>query len=777
MSSSQSSEPSSDRASPSKKRAKEEETLPEVLQRLSPDSKDGSKYLTTINGKAVINNFLAEVYEFRNGGTDAVKLTEKRCYFLTSRCVKFRHQGDPAKMPSKVFVEDLSEEEKTPVVFHSASGTGKTVELASSVATRGTDFTLVLQFSDDIDHRYKNIDPTDGTLKSERNKAALALIQDEIKKILDGNETAVGDILLAKKGEEFLLTVAIDEASTCRLLTRAVISDHADFFNEEIANFILEKTAVPPGVSVPPIRVIFSIGGTGAYMKYIGSQANDFSIVEPTATSEFGLYWKTALREAGVLKFCAGNTNGQQGYLTPDQVKEHLPVLGCLMQNARMASIALHILLSDNRPVAIDEAQVVNKVIKKFISSNGLKRLEWPKKKEAAAAIAACAFAVHLFQWDRENPSEFVNEKMLQEWLYEMKSGVDFAWDVGLATNLNNTNMVTAIVSNYGLLEQRHDPFRLDKGMYLINKPFLMRPSQQLVALHLLGADVSNMVASNPHGFEVLTTQIIKAALAASSVVAETSRPSIAKSLKTIGFNHTEGITYDSMGNLFRNFDTLKVVRHYFGEASPGNSSSFQTHLMKVELETLHVNGYQGGVKIDGVEVFGDHEVVMIDGEVAGRLKKLVHQRHGKECHYYPPITCVNYGNSPLADGFVTCLARDTSDNKSGAFPVSILNQSKDKHSNGGMPITKLNTHADRCAKEVLDGLFGSQRLLCVSTPTQQFSDSYRCKKCNFLPYVLSQSNILEGLMSELLDQRSKQGQIKEHAQFFNGNGKKVELV
>ena len=761
---------------PPAKRAKKE-ALADVLERLSPNSKDG-KYSTVASGVAKINNFLAVVYK-KVGTATPTKLTEKRCYFLTSARVLFRHQGDDDKMPSKVFVNDLSKIGETKVVvFHSASGTGKTVELASSAATRGVDFTFVLQFSQDIKAEFKGINPKDGQQKAERNQAALEMIQDGIEKILKGNEESFCDTLCAKKGD-FRLAVAIDEAYVCQLLTRALISDHDDYFQSEVANFILEKARVPVEAKVF-VHVTFSVGGTGACMKYIGSQAHKFKVVEPTATSSYGLYWKTALREAKICQYLP--TKSEQDCLDPDELEEGLPILGCLMQNGRMASIAIGVLLADNQRVPIDEAKLVENIVIEFIQSNGLSRLQWPEKREAAAAVAACAFAVHLFQWNSERCSAKINEAELHKWLYELRSGVEFAGDILDAAK--NKSLMTALVAKFGLLEQEHEPFTEEESgdnqqaLYSISKPFVMRPSQQLVALHLLGGDISQMVTSNPYGFEVLTTHIIKAALAASSAVAEKSRPSIAMSLKKNGFICHAPTTHDSTSHMFSKLENLKVVRHYFNEPMPGKHSSFDTHHMKVEMEVLKVNGDQGGVMINDSVAQGDHEVVMIDSEVAGRLEKLVYDRGNEECFFYPPIACVNYGNSPLADGNVTVLARDTRAATNPVMRLSVSNQAKDKHSKGGMSITKLNAHADKCANKVLDGLFGSERLLCVSTPERKFSESNNCKiERKFLRYELSKCVILQELMTELSIQRSKQGRIKQHAAFFNSKGHRVDLA
>ena len=122
--------------------------------------------------------------------------------------------------------------------------------------------------------------------------------------------------------------------------------------------------------------------------------------------------------------------------------------------------------------------------------------------------------------------------------------------------------LVKTLVAKYGLLEPSDWPIFNST----IQQPFEMRVSQQLVALHLLGVNLSEMVAANPYGFEVLLTQIIKAALAASSVVLEASRPSIGASLKKIGFQTQPSVTHPTTDQLFARLDNCKVIPHHFSK-------------------------------------------------------------------------------------------------------------------------------------------------------------------------------------------------------------------
>ena len=151
---------------------------------------------------------------------------------------------------------------------------------------------------------------------------------------------------------------------------------------------------------------------------------------------------------------------------------------------------------------------------------------------------------------------------------------------------------------------------------------------------------------------------------------------------------------------------------------------------------------------------------------------------------FYPPIACVNYGNSPLADGSVTCFAQKIEGDKEdegdeedySPFRLSVMNQGKDWHSGNALPITKLNTHAKRCADAVLNGLFGSVRLLCVSAPGDNLkvADPTKCKRRYFIPYELTECCILKDVMEQLTVQRSKDGRIVRHATYFTEQKERV---
>ena len=79
------------------------------------------------------------------------------------------------------------------------------------------------------------------------------------------------------------------------------------------------------------------------------------------------------------------------------------------------------------------------------------------------------------------------------------------------------------------------------------------------------------------------------------------------------------------------------------------------------------------------------------------------------------PSAWINFGNSPLADGFVTFWCEATTGEKPSDFKCTLTNQAKDYHNDSKLDKAKLNKHAERCNAAVLDGVFGKRRLLCVA--------------------------------------------------------------
>ena len=104
------------------------------------------------------------------------------CYFVTDGSVKFRHEGKQSAIPETFFLCSRLQEvlEEKVLISYSASGSGKTVDLAgSSVSPRGADLTPIL-----ISMRYQTeIEPS--------IVASMNILQNKIEKALEFNANLI----------------------------------------------------------------------------------------------------------------------------------------------------------------------------------------------------------------------------------------------------------------------------------------------------------------------------------------------------------------------------------------------------------------------------------------------------------------------------------------------------------------------------------------------------------------------------------------------------------
>jgi hypothetical protein len=151
---------------------------------------------------------------------------------------------------------------------------------------------------------------------------------------------------------------------------------------------------------------------------------------------------------------------------------------------------------------------------------------------------------------------------------------------------------------------------------------------------------------------------------------------------------------------------------------------------------------------------------------------------------FCPPMAAVNYGNSALFDGSITCFVAKKewcNEGKWQTNPVKFtaMNQAKDKlgysgEPKGALPVSKLRTHAERCNDPVLNGLFGMKRLLFVSTPsTMNAKGKVRVPRC-WLPRALDKCEILAELMSTLASQRTRKENKETYTDCVDEKGKLV---
>jgi hypothetical protein len=452
----------------------------------------------------------------------------KKAFFMKDRHVRFRHEGEHTKVPKVVYLAERGECYDLVLVFSSASGSGKTVELAASSVTRHACLTLITKIATDIED--EDIDEAlkvalEGETRSDiRNKLAFEKLKESIAALIRPHSVSLDKILDAVGIDELTIVVALDEGSSCPLIVRSIISNR---FNAKTCL----KGLFPDKVK----NILFSIAGTGVASPSIGSDGGNFRHLKTWPVGNKFLYPRMALEDNNIELIFPGGTEPTAA--TMGEIETRLPILSCMMENARMASIALMFLHNTfakqelmYRP--IDEGNILQEVARLFMNSNGLQELrEEPIKARAAAA---CAFAMMLFQCTKEDSVILPTQAKVEEFISKFECGVQFDKTISDCVVMGSQALVRKrLLATYGLLEPNQDS-NVQKD-YPVHRPFIMPPSQQLIAMHLLGIDFALIVAANPFGFEVLSTHTMKVALAASSVVAWQSRKLVADTLELVG--------------------------------------------------------------------------------------------------------------------------------------------------------------------------------------------------------------------------------------------------
>ena len=130
---------------------------------------------------------------------------------------------------------------------------------------------------------------------------------------------------------------------------------------------------------------------------YDGIQHENFEVVEPSARELGRDIIDASLENLQLLLPSRSNIEP----VTFDRIQETLPVLCTLMENGRMASIACKIFRNHADPYGLYESKIVRQVIDGYIQSDGMKEIN--KDETRQNYVASCAFAVLLFQWQKED--------------------------------------------------------------------------------------------------------------------------------------------------------------------------------------------------------------------------------------------------------------------------------------------------------------------------------------------------------------------------------------
>lgn len=148
--------PEGESQSKKSKNVEPDETIEAALDRLAVDPKE----VNHISSRAAIRKVKTRM-DGREGS----------CYFVTDGSIKFRHQGSDRHTPDVFFLKSRranSYLDKVVVQF-SASGSGKTVDLAGSSVSRGAHLTIIVAFTDGAQDF--------GEDTGQRNEASLKLLQ------------------------------------------------------------------------------------------------------------------------------------------------------------------------------------------------------------------------------------------------------------------------------------------------------------------------------------------------------------------------------------------------------------------------------------------------------------------------------------------------------------------------------------------------------------------------------------------------------------------------
>ena len=102
--------------------------------------------------------------------------------------------------------------------------------------------------------------------------------------------------------------------------------------------------------------------------------------------------------------------------------------------------------------------------------------------------------------------------------------------------------------------------------------------------------------------------------------------------------------------------------------------------------------------------------------------------------------------------------------------------QAKDYHGDSRVDVGKMNEHAEKNADEVLDGVFGKTRMLCVaSTADAVLGKGATKKKRDHLPYLFHRGKLVEGLLKKLQTQRDPSARVEKYASFVDKFGVEVK--
>jgi hypothetical protein len=719
---------------------------------------------------------------------DSDVFSETSAYFLATKdAVKFRHEGEienDGLVPPVLYLADKSNFKGKILVSYSSSGSGKTSELVGSSASRGSHLTFLISVHDDqhivserIEEEAKSrikegttaedisdkeltspssqqVGSDDVALRNRFENSLLAdhAIQGPLNELINDEAEHLNLVFQAALGsnQRLKFVLAIDEASSCPKVIRGVLR-FPKKIKELVADCLFDGLQLE---ARPDFDLEISIAGTGVETSTIGSLPETFHISKPSHEEHHKIILADMLRRNPLCLIVPWSETPQQ--INLEIIEKELPVLATMMGNGRLASIALAKLRQcEARNEEVKEGVVANSVIRTFMTSNGMSNLVGDAKEQRL--VAASALAVHLFSQQDHFKKEVPDTSEGAARFAEKMDFFDFSTQV----------TVKGLVTTYGLLEPSR-PIKKEHRGNLILPPVQMSTPQQLVAVFMLGLNIHSMLEPTWFGFELMSTHFVKCAIAASAAVCKEKRPSVQFALESLGIVLDNNPTND-VTKTWEGMDTLYPV---FSKV-PANSEKDQYYQHTRQLE----------VGLGIVDTVEHGEVLQIESKLRQAINQAYPPNSIGITGNVAPISFVNEGNSDLFDGGVTFWALHGETSKEGKVTlehreekVTIEIQAKDYHGQSKVDATKLNEHSAKVGNPLLDKLFGSIRLLCVSSPMARavMSSTVALNKRNYMPYVVERSSLLTTLLSDLQQQRWRKWRIEKYACFYNANDEEV---
>jgi len=430
--------------------------------------------------------------------------------------------------------------------------------------------------------------------------------------------------------------------------------------------------------------------------------------------------------------------------------------------NARFASIVVEVLAkSDSSQLDLGEGTLVRKVVKNFIDSNGLSHIA--DKPAKLAQVGAQALAVHLFQ-QLVNVPDDENERR------KLADSYDYGIQLeAMGSGESSSKAMKRLVHNYGLVIANAFDSTLEAAK---KKPFMVDDAMQLLAMVLLGVSPNiNLLESSSFGYEVLSTHLVKCAIASTLAIEKAKRPTVQVALEKVGFRlnrehagkpSTSFYDKDLWDELGRKVALPGKYRTAYRDTTQHrqemtckevNENTFPVLLRTQPSDTTRTQ--PSDTTTAKFELIKPTEgmYLLVDKDFIEAISEMTHDPSpGNDLEFWPPLATVAKGSSPYADGYVNFVAGD----ENSWLTYTVMVQSKDYFNSSRINTKDLMGNVERCQSQELTNAFGKHRLMCVASRLNKLVVAGECHYFrDYMVYATDESQILSQLMARLDEQRN----------------------